>query len=65
MDKQKAIAIVAALLPNYPNVTDWFVTSDGQAFIDKQQADDHSAFLKSDVVIVTAKEVAKESKKAN
>jgi hypothetical protein len=65
MDKQKAIALVAALLPNYPTVTDWFVTSDGQAFIDKTQADDHAAFLKSEVVTVTAKEVAKESKKGN
>lgn len=65
MDKQKAIAIVAALLPNYPTVTDWFVTSDGQAFIEKQQADDHAAFLKSEVVTVTAKEAAKESKKGN
>jgi hypothetical protein len=59
MDKQKAIAIVAALLPNYPTVTDWFVTTDGQAFVDKAQAEDHAAFLKSEVITVTAKEVTK------
>ena len=71
MDKQKAIAIVVKLLPNYPRVTNWFITSDEQAFKDQKQAEAQAAFLKDNIVIaVTAedalaavKEASKEAKK--
>lgn len=64
MNKQKAILIVAALFATYPKVNEFHVTSDGQAFIQKTDAEAHSHFLnpKEPVVVSVTRDEAEAAK---
>lgn len=54
MNKAKAILIVAALFESYPSVNEFHVTTDGQAFAEKQYAENHAVSLdKKEPVVVT------------
>ena len=54
MDKATAILIVAALFESYPTVNEFHVTTDGQAFAEKQNAESHAVSLdKTAPVVVT------------
>ena len=54
MNKNKAIILCAALFASYPSVNEFHVTSDGQAFAEKQNAEAHASFLnKKEPVVVS------------
>jgi hypothetical protein len=58
MNKAKAILIVAALFESYPTVNEFHVTTDGQAFAEKQNAESHAISLdkKEPVVVYVSRE---------
>ena len=66
MTKQDAIAVAAKYFPNYPDVSTFHVTEDGQVFEELTHAQNHANFLqkksksKGDpiVVIVTKEDAA-------
>lgn len=54
MNKALAIELAAAHFVSYPSVPEFFITSDGQAFADKQNAENHAVSLdKHSPVVVT------------
>lgn len=53
MNKEKAILIAAALFATYPTVNSFFITSDGQAFENSENANAHARSLAKDEQNVT------------
>lgn len=52
MDQKQAQTIADELFPHYPKATEVHVTTDGQAFFNKSDADSHAASLKTEPITI-------------